>query len=1081
MKALPYSVKLRMSVSACICLIIGSSQILVAQISTNAMEAVLKERLQLKLTGPSTSSLLSTSRLIAATNSVRTELSRSRTPIVSSSFQPPAVLLPEEIRVQGGFAVAEFGPHKARFGNPNTLEAVELTVPTRTGAIQLRSHVVGICYYVPGTDVSVLLGVPKDSGGEIHLNKVIFRNAMEGIDADIRYTYGRSPALLEQDIILRTKLPDPRSVGVVADSGDLRVAVISELLDPPMPLRKAGTIDLTTRYAAAGASGTASLPCETLFFGAMQIPGEGKAFLLGDSGAAVSTAITFEQIDGSWYLIESTPYALIKAQIDSLPEGTLHAKIGKRCSLRSMLASLPHVRGQRNSVNTSGVDTTKMVVANADADAGPGVVLDYLIVSSPIINVDLSPGSPAKTGYAAIGQATNDYWNAISFSGSSSASLPHLTNSDRTASSVGMVISNAPGQWGFWNEDAMYGGFIYGSGTISVTITNLATNVYDIYLYGHGGGDPANTLFKLYRTGTQIGYKGTTLWGSGWNSTNWEAGQQFVVFRNISVTNQTLRVDVPPGGDGYPYINGMQIAISSSVPPESVSVSNLINIDFSGASPAKVGKAAVGLATNDVWNSYSNPWNITGNLANLTNANSSTSSVGVTVLNAPGSWGFSPGDAMYSGFIYSSDGGNITVTVTNLPSGIYNFYLYGHTGGEDDNTVFQLWAGDREYGVKGTTIWGSGSQTNIWDEGQQYVVYRDVEVKTNESVVFLAGHSVYAYAMLNGMQIVYKGAADSDGDGLPDAWEISHFGSLTRSSGGTNDVDGDGLTDLREYQLGTNPTRTDSNLDGVSDVNDPEFVWVEDAIPNSSYANDGDAASPAWAGATTENWNWTDDWYDGDGWGGAEISGYSAFWYTGDPMMHISDLATNIHQHWFDNGVNNIRANTGDVLICYINIDSTHRPSEAMLQWYVRNDDGNCSWEHRAYWGSNSISWGTNGTASRYFIGSLPAGNQWVRLEVPAVSVGLEGRVIQGMAFTLYNGRAAWDRAGKVIPDLDANGLPDAWEMQYFGHVGVDPNSDPDGDGLNNIQEYNRGTDPTIQNSPFRILIVRPDGSSAQP
>jgi hypothetical protein len=36
-----------------------------------------------------------------------------------------------------------------------------------------------------------------------------------------------------------------------------------------------------------------------------------------------------------------------------------------------------------------------------------------------------------------------------------------------------------------------------------------------------------------------------------------------------------------------------------------------------------------------------------------------------------------------------------------------------------------------------------------------------------------------------------------------------------------------------------------------------------------------------------------------------------------------------------------------------------------------------------------------------------------VRLEVPAALVGLEGRTLNGMAFTLFGGRATWDRAGK--------------------------------------------------------------------
>ena len=45
--------------------------------------------------------------------------------------------------------------------------------------------------------------------------------------------------------------------------------------------------------------------------------------------------------------------------------------------------------------------------------------------------------------------------------------------------------------------------------------------------------------------------------------------------------------------------------------------------------------------------------------------------------------------------------------------------------------------------------------------------------------------------------------------------------------------------------------------------------------------------------------------------------------------------------------------------------------------------------------------------------------------------------------------------------DTDGNGLPDLWEIHYFGQIGVDPNADPDGDGLSNLQEYQRHSDPT--------------------
>jgi hypothetical protein len=44
--------------------------------------------------------------------------------------------------------------------------------------------------------------------------------------------------------------------------------------------------------------------------------------------------------------------------------------------------------------------------------------------------------------------------------------------------------------------------------------------------------------------------------------------------------------------------------------------------------------------------------------------------------------------------------------------------------------------------------------------------------------------------------------------------------------------------------------------------------------------------------------------------------------------------------------------------------------------------------------------------------------------------------------------------------DTDGNGLPDVWEMFYFGHLGVDPNADPDNDGLTNLMEFRNGTNP---------------------
>ena len=99
---------------------------------------------------------------------------------------------------------------------------------------------------------------------------------------------------------------------------------------------------------------------------------------------------------------------------------------------------------------------------------------------------------------------------------------------------------------------------------------------------------------------------------------------------------------------------------------------------------------------------------------------------------------------------------------------------------------------------------------------------------------------------------------------------------------------------------------------------------------------------------------------------------------------------------------------TGDVLFTYVYLDPASPPSEIMVTW-ITNDS-----EHRAYWGANEIMYGKNNTTNRQRLGSLPHTGQWVLLDVPASAVGLEGKSVTGMTFSLYDGGATWDYTGKI-------------------------------------------------------------------
>jgi len=169
---------------------------------------------------------------------------------------------------------------------------------------------------------------------------------------------------------------------------------------------------------------------------------------------------------------------------------------------------------------------------------------------------------------------------------------------------------------------------------------------------------------------------------------------------------------------------------------------------------------------------------------------------------------------------------------------------------------------------------------------------------------------------------------------------------------------------------------------GAFEADSASVAWLEGALPAG--------AVPASGGGDAWTWTAADP---------APRSGHPA---------HQSSLAQGLHEHMFTGASATLKVDAGDTLFAWVFLDPLHPPREIMLSW---NDGG--SWEHRAYWGANEITYGKSGSAGRFFAGPLPPAGRWVRLRVGSLSVGLGGASLSGMGFSLVDGRATWDSAGR--------------------------------------------------------------------
>ncbi len=136
----------------------------------------------------------------------------------------------------------------------------------------------------------------------------------------------------------------------------------------------------------------------------------------------------------------------------------------------------------------------------------------------------------------------------------------------------------------------------------------------------------------------------------------------------------------------------------------------------------------------------------------------------------------------------------------------------------------------------------------------------------------------------------------------------------------------------------------------------------------------------------------------------------------GAMASHTQPPTSGAQLHYFIHATQTLTPSVGDNIVQYVYLDPQNAPSEIYLQFYTGDGNG----EQRAYWGADQTQTGGQaGSGSLYPMGPLPQKGGWVRLQVPAAEMGLEGKPINGVLYGAYGGQTWWG------PTTTSNGRTD--------------------------------------------------------
>ncbi len=153
-----------------------------------------------------------------------------------------------------------------------------------------------------------------------------------------------------------------------------------------------------------------------------------------------------------------------------------------------------------------------------------------------------------------------DIWNLVSMG---TTAKDYLRNSDTTGSPVRLRVSRHDGAWGITGHHGIFRGYIYDNcqcKDLAVTLLDMPSGHYRIYVYAHGDAPNQNANIELKVGGKTVGIKPTANDDTyGYRSSELIKGVQFVTFDFQITQGEKARVISRRAGSRYSMFNAIQI------------------------------------------------------------------------------------------------------------------------------------------------------------------------------------------------------------------------------------------------------------------------------------------------------------------------------------------------------------------------------------------------------------------------------------------------------------------------------------------------------------------------------------------